>query len=113
MIEKYSLKETKEMLSLIFGLSNAISSSMADGKIDVFDVSNFFGVFGKIGPAFSGSNKILVELEDLDETEKKELIEFVEREYSFPIEYVEKAVKMAITALISFIPVIKLVQQKQ
>lgn len=72
-MEKMDIKNSKEMLNLIFGLGFAIKKSLEDG-IDVSDTVNLIPVISQVGPAFDDAGMIVAEMKDLDEEEVEELV---------------------------------------
>lgn len=111
--EKTGTKETKEVLELFFSLAKAVSTSLSDGTVGVFDLAHFFKVIGYIAPAFNDSELIIKELKDLDEKEKAELILFVQEKFDIENDTIEKYIEMALIAMVNFIPVIKVFSDKK
>ena len=75
--EKYGIEETKELLSFVFSLAEAIKKSNADGDFNWRDGLNFIEPLKKLGPAIDNIDDIIPEVADLDAEEWNELITFV------------------------------------
>ena len=75
--EKYGIQETKELLSFVFSLAEAIKKSNADGDFNWRDGLNFIEPLKKLGPAIDNIEDIIPEIADLDAEEWNELITFV------------------------------------
>jgi|TARA_R110000803_G_scaffold208304_1_gene276891 hypothetical protein len=75
--EKYGIQETKELLSFVFSLAEAIKKSNADGDFNWRDGLNFIEPLKKLGPAIDNIEDIIPEVADLDADEWNELISFV------------------------------------
>ncbi len=105
--EKYGIKETKEMLDFLVSVVQGAIDSAMDGKLDLWDLRNFFQALKKVGPAFKDCSKIGQELSDLSHAEIEELEELVNAELKIPIPGVDHVVKQAITLvleLLKFVP---------
>ncbi len=64
--EKYGIQETKELLSFVFSLAEAIKKSNADGDFNWRDGLNFIEPLKKLGPAIDNIEDIIPEIADLD-----------------------------------------------
>lgn len=73
---KYSIKETKELLDLGFGLAKAGKDALADGKVTLWDLPLIVPVLGLVSPGIEGGELVPKELGDLDEAESKELLDY-------------------------------------
>ena len=79
-METLGIKETKE--ALVFGarLVKAASGAMADGKLDLGDLTQLVPVAIAAGDAIEGYDKIWDEMQDLDASEIAELRATVDAE---------------------------------
>ena len=77
MAEERGIQETKELLSFVFSLAEAIKKSNADGDFNWRDGLNFIEPLKKLGPAIDNIEDIIPEVADLDADEWNELITFV------------------------------------
>lgn len=92
------IKETKELVGWVCSLGNAIGSSLEDGKIGMSDLFKFIGVMNSSNSAFAGVDRVPAELTDLDEVEKAELIDFINKEFNIPQDQVEAYAKAGLVA---------------
>lgn len=72
-MEKYGIKETKELALFGFAVAKGIKASLADGKLSILDVFNFRGALKASEDAFAGIEKVPSELLDLSPEELGEL----------------------------------------
>ena len=84
--EKYGIQETKELLSFVFSLAEAIKLSNADGNFNWRDGLNFIEPLKKLGPAIDNIEDIIPEIEDLDAEEWNELVTFVSERWDLDTE---------------------------
>ena len=85
-IEKFGVKELKELLAFGFKLQKAITGAYQDKKINWMDSFRFTPVLMSGPAAFNGLNFIDDEILDLSEPEKVELREFAREYYPSLIE---------------------------
>jgi hypothetical protein len=77
----YGIEETKDVVSFLAATGNAINESLADdGKISVGEYTKFISPVGKLFPAVTGFNQVIQELGELNDDEKKEIIDQVKAE---------------------------------
>ena len=79
--EKYGIQETKELLSFVFSLAEAIKKSNADGDFNWRDGLNFIEPLKRLGPAIDNIEDIIPEIGDLDANEWDELITYVSEQW--------------------------------
>ena len=79
--EKYGIQETKELLSILFSLAEAIKKSNADGDFNWRDGLNFIEPLKRLGPAIDNIEDIIPEIGDLDANEWNELITYVSEQW--------------------------------
>lgn len=78
----HSIKESKELLLFIAKLANAVDKALANGSIDVADVTLVFDPLFAAKSAFDDVTLVPQELFDVDEDEATELVEAVKQELS-------------------------------
>lgn len=93
------VKDTKEVVVFMAALANAIDLAGQDGKFDIGDAALLMGPLMKAGPALSDIKNVKLELADLSEEEKKELLELSAQELSLSNEKVEKVVMSSLKIL--------------
>ena len=79
--EKYGIQETKELLTFVFSLAEAIKKSNADGDFNWRDGLNFIEPLKRLGPAIDNIEDIIPEIADLDANEWNELITYVSEQW--------------------------------
>ena len=80
--EKYGIQETKELLSFVFSLAEAIKKSNADGDFNWRDGLNFIEPLKRLGPAIDNIEDIIPEVADLDAEEWNELVDYVSEQWN-------------------------------
>ncbi len=75
------IQETKDVLAFVFSLGKATASAMEDGDIGWSDAMKFIDPLKRLGPAIENIEDVLVELQDLDDEEFMELVEFAKDEF--------------------------------
>lgn len=100
------IKETKEMVDFVIELANAVSKSMADGKIDFTDAGYLMAAMMVAGPAFVGAVAIPAELKDLSEPEAAELCAYVKAK----LQLGDRAEEIVAASLATVAQIYKLVQ---
>ena len=111
MAEKFGIEETKDVLAVVFSMTNAIKVSLSDGDFDFWDAKNFIDPLKKIAPAVENIEEIIPELEDLSWDEIIELAKYsmtelglggdinIEEEVDAAAEKVESAIEMGTSLL--------------
>lgn len=72
---EYGIKETQEMLLLVFSLGKAVMDAKKDG-FNAEDLTQLIKVIPYVAPAFDGASVIPSELKDLSKDEVKSLLVF-------------------------------------
>lgn len=89
--------ELKELLTFAFRLAKAVDDSLEDGKVNfVLDAPKFIASIMAAPKAFAGMNLVLLELEDLDETEHAELMAWVKAEFDLRDDKLEASIEDAV-----------------
>lgn len=113
-VESKGIKETKEVLQLVFALMKTFKAAKADdGNINMADVKHLVALFPNLSPAVEGITEVPAEIKDLNEAEAKELLTFAAAhlgqlagEEEELVEKIEKGLVVAI-ALVDLIKVLK------
>lgn len=87
------MKETKELLKLVFHLVKVVEKAKEDGSIDVADAGLLLGLLPDLGPALNGVGAVPVELKSLDKDAADDLLAFVKAEFDLADDKVEAAVE--------------------
>ena len=101
------IKETKEVLAFVFSLGKATAAALEDGDLSWSDALKFVEPLKKIGPAIDDIEDVLVEVQDIDDEEFAELINYVRDEFDLSsitedIEEIEMYVEDALNAVQTF-----------
>lgn len=99
-MEKYDVKETRELLQAFVGLANVIDSTTQDG-FQFTDFFEFIQPLSKMPAAVAGAEKIPLELFDLSEEEKKLLVQDIEQ-LEFKSEYSELIAEQGLRVVMEF-----------
>ena len=75
------VQETKDVLAFVFALSEASVTAMEAGDIGWSDAKKFIDPLKRLGSSMDHVEDVLVELQDLDDTEFEELIQFAKDEF--------------------------------
>lgn len=106
--QEHGIKETKELLTALIELTNAVGASMEDGRFSYGDIRHFYGVFSSLPSAVRGIDKIPTELGDLDPLEREELMRYITDRVELPDDRIEEYVEKALKVLVSSVDLIKL-----
>ncbi len=99
--EKLGVKETKEALHCLFLFVQAAIDAADDSKFGFDDVIRFLKVLPALPPAVSGASLLGAELADLDDAEKAELYEMLEKDLKIPNAMVDLFVKQGVKVLLA------------
>ena len=107
------IKETKEVLAFVFSLGKATAAALEDGDLSWSDALKVVEPLKKIGPAIDDIEDVLVEVQDIDDEEFAELINYVRDEFDLSsitedIEEIEMYVEDALNAGVEILKVIRL-----
>ena len=95
------IQETKEVLSAAAAMGNGYSQAIADGKIGIGDIGFLITALVKLPAALSGIDKVPEELQDLDDSEKQELIDHVKNELNIDDNKAEKFVERGFEVILT------------
>lgn len=68
-----SIKESTELLAFLGSFVSVTDSVLADNKVDVLELTQYFNTIFTIKPAIEGVKEIPAEFADLDNTERAQL----------------------------------------
>lgn len=101
-------KELKEAIKFVIELGNGLGESLEDDKFTFGDLANFLPAMMAVPAAFGGINKIPSELDDLDETERLDLVEFVRSELDIEQDKAELIAEQAFLVLTQIFKLVEL-----
>ena len=104
------IKETKEVLAFVFSLGKATASAMEDGDLGWSDAMKFLDPLKKLAPALENIEDVLVELQDLDDEEFAELVQFAKDEFDLGdlTDDIEVQVEEALNAGVEIMKIIRM-----
>lgn len=107
------ISETKEVLAFVFSLGKATAAAMEDGDLSWSDALKFIEPLQKIGPAIDNIEDVIIEVQDIDDQEFAELINFVRDEFDLSsivddVEQIEMYVEDALNAGVEILKVIRM-----
>ena len=111
--KKMGIKETTEMVEFIATLVGGIGRSLEDGEITWWDARHFIEAFSRAGDAVADCGLILPELADLDDAERKKLIEIFAAETEIPQKWAESVIKWAFEIGINLTKIIEFIRARQ
>lgn len=104
------IDETMDVVDAAVSLANAIIDSYSDGKLTVSDIFNFIKPFTKLPKAISGIDQVPYELDDLQEAELNQLIEFVQNELEVDDLRAKLIVQKSLEAIYSLYELLKVIR---
>jgi|TARA_B100001996_G_scaffold302153_2_gene242744 hypothetical protein len=104
------IQETKDVLAFVFSLGKATASALEDGDIGWSDAMDFIEPLKKLGPAIDNIEDVLVELQDLDDAEFAELVQYAKDEFGLAdlAEDTEVMVEEAINAGVEIVKIVRM-----
>jgi hypothetical protein len=103
-MEKLGIQETKELIGACIGLGEGIAKAYADdGKLSTWEGIMLTPKLFAVIKEAKDFKQILKELQDLDEDEIQELIEYVNDNFDIPQEELEQRIKAAFGIAIALI----------
>jgi len=100
---EYGIKETKELLEFGFKMQKAIVAAASDGKVDLTDAPLFFPPLMASVKAFGGIQGVSAELLNLDDVEKKELLDFARESFDLPDDQLEMLIEDTIAEILDLV----------
>ena len=70
------IEQTKEVMTFIFSLSEAVEKSLDDGEFSWSDARYFLDPLKKLKPALNEIDEVIPEIMDLDDDELSELVAY-------------------------------------
>ena len=96
--EKRGIEEIKDVLDFMFSFIEAVGKARADGEMSWGDARHFIDPVRKLFDAVEDIEEVLPEIEDLDESEYDELVEYVKNKWDYDEENLDWVVDTAIEA---------------
>ena len=96
--EKRGIEETKDILDFVFSFVEAVGKAKKDGEMSWTDARFFIDPITKLFEALDDIEDVLPEIEDLDEAEYDELVEYVREKWDYDEENLDWIVDTAIEA---------------
>ena len=96
--EKRGIEETKDILDFVFSFVEAVGKAKKDGEMTWTDARYFIDPVKKLFEAVDDIEDVLPEIEDLDEAEYDELVEYVRGKWDYDEENLDWVVDTAIEA---------------
>ena len=103
------IKETKEAVIFMVGLAGAVDEQLKDG-FQYSDLFSLIPVLSKLPAAVEGADKIAAELADLDDDERKELLEAIKK-LDLQDDAVEEIAEHACVAFIDLFKLVRLIRK--
>jgi hypothetical protein len=91
--QKYGIVETKESLTWLFDLTDAIIKSLEDGKVSIADAPKFWGTLIGSGKAIGGINQVPLEIAELSSEELAELVQLVKNRFNLADHRLEELIE--------------------
>lgn len=86
------IQQTQELLDAVVALANAGGRIFEDGKFELSEIAELVSPLIKLPTALAGIGEVPVELQDLDQAESDQLIQFVKDNLDLPDDKAELAV---------------------
>jgi len=96
--EKRGIEETKDILDFVFSFVEAVGKAKKDGEMSWSDARYFIDPVKKLFEAVDDIEEVLPEIEDLDEAEYDQLVEYVKEKWDYEEENLDWVVDTAIEA---------------
>tara|TARA_Y100001951_G_scaffold94948_1_gene91907 strand:+ start:2144 stop:2479 length:336 start_codon:yes stop_codon:yes gene_type:complete len=96
--EKRGIEETKDILDFVFSFVEAVGKAKEDGEMSWSDARYFIDPVKKLFEAVDDIEDVLPEIDDLDEEEYDQLVEYVKEKWNYDEENLDWVVDTAIEA---------------
>ena len=96
--EKRGIEETKDILDFVFSFVEAVGKAKEDGEMSWSDARYFIDPVKKLFEAVDNIEDVLPEIDDLDEEEYDQLVEYVKEKWNYDEENLDWVVDTAIEA---------------
>lgn len=101
MTEKRSTDDIEKVLSFVLSLAQGVGKSLADGRISVWDLAYFFDSLLLAMPAIRSLPGAIKDMDDLDEKEKDDLLEYIDENFDVDTDHVDELVKKGLQAAVA------------
>lgn len=91
--KKFGIATIKKAISIGLGVAKGFHNALEDGKINFFESIMIGSKIFPIIEVVRDRRLLMDELRDLDEAERTEIKEFVQKEYNIPSEAAERTVQ--------------------
>lgn len=105
------IKESKELIKGAISALNGLGKSLEDGKLSLSDSVHFLQAARDLPAALSGSSTVFDELVDLDDAERKEIMDMIEKELDLPQDQAEQYLEAALKLLVSAADLLKFLKK--
>ena len=96
--EKRGIEETKDVLDFVFSFVEAVGKARKDGEMTWTDARYFIDPVTKLFEAVDDIEDVIPEIEDLDDEEYDELVEYVKGKWDYDEENLDWIVDTALDA---------------
>ena len=94
-----NLKETKELLSLVFTIVEAGEAAVANGSVGLGDVGELMKILPKLGPAFDKIQNVPKELSSLDKASADELVAWAKQDLDLESDSIEAMIEKGLSVV--------------
>lgn len=93
-------QQIKDVLAFPLGLHMAYDKAQADGKLDVADIAFLVDPLVKLPAAVTGAGLALEQLKDLDESERKDVLDWAKASYDISDDVLEAKVESGLALVL-------------
>jgi|TARA_B100001105_G_scaffold56567_1_gene43134 hypothetical protein len=90
------IEQTKEVMTFIFSLSEAVEKSLDDGEFNWSDARYFLDPLKKLKPALNEIDEVIPEIMDLDDDELSELVAYAKEKFDLEDDGAEEKVERVV-----------------
>jgi len=101
------MKETKELVSFVVALANAVDKTLEDKKVSYADLPHFISAFMKAPEAFNGVDKVKSEWLGLSPENKQQLIKEIEIELDLKSDKTEEIIESSLKIVLEIFEIVK------
>jgi len=94
------MKETKEMLSFVFSLTEGVFKALEDGKFGLTDIVHFIETIKGLPSAVNDIALVVEEIKAMDVAQKEELKVWIKEDFDIPAEGVEATVEAGLSIIL-------------
>jgi len=103
----FGITNIKAMIAVALGFSRELMNTFQDGKFQMSELFNFIDDFAKIPEVVKSWPAIKKEFNDLDNTERQELLKYFAAEFDIPNDKIEAFVEAALQNAISLVSLVE------